>query len=150
MSNKKRIGKKMACINKKTVKNKMSRKKLIHLMLDKIQESHITLESSLNDFIQKLACYPPEIFDDPYGTKGVYEIKYSGYHTYGYSFEENFDTDFVDFVFEIRKLTPLDEISCKNLCRKVPSNLRNDFKNLVIVGFEAYEAFALLRDTYKF
>lgn len=148
MSNKKRIGRKVKILEKKRLHSKIEKIKSVIPML---LESQRASEVSINNFLHWAKFYfPSQILEDPNDTKGFYGSKPFQVHSLGYSFDENFDSEFNDFVFDMRKLTPLDEMSCGNLCRKIPINLRVDFKNLVIVGFEAYEAFDLLKETYKF
>lgn len=54
------------------------------------------------------------------------------------------------FIQEVKKLTPLDHKSIVDICKEIPCKLHNDYKGLLIAGFDAHEALELLKETYKF
>ena len=154
MSNKKRIQKKKIRIEKANINDFIFRMKGLNVASRKSADSLDGLAKILDDFYSGNGFLGQNIYIDYtkcLENKNDREVKVFQEHVYGYSFEIEKNTEYEDFLHDIRVLCndPFDRM-IEVYCKITPIELRQDVKGLLMAGFTLEEAFTELRETYKF
>ncbi|MBD8081145.1 hypothetical protein [Chryseobacterium caseinilyticum] len=140
MSNKKRISKKIREIESKRILRFKIRLNIACVgsseavaVLDRVNK--ILLESILkmNNFQDRI-------------------VRACSEYTYGFDVADQIRMNgkTLDFLYEVRKLSGVDDMESKRILADMPEDTRDPLLNLLIVGYELSEAYILVKDTFKF